>query len=74
MIKALTAIGWGNHNETLMDPYKAVTRPVLGYASSIWSPIAALPSINTLQVMQNAALKTATACTHTTYITIMPPL
>ena len=32
----------------------------LEYASSVWSPIASSTSINKLQVMQNAALRTAT--------------
>ena len=32
-------------------------------ASSVWSPIASSTSINKLQVMQNAALRTATGCT-----------
>ena len=43
-------------------------RPALEYASSVWSPIASLTSINKLQVMQNAALKTATGCTQDTNI------
>ena len=40
----------------------------LEYASSIWSPLASSTSINKLQVMQNAALKTATGCTQDTNI------
>ena len=50
MIKALTATGWGKPKETLMDTYKAVMRMALEYASSIWSPLASLTSINKLQV------------------------
>ena len=46
MIKALTATGWGKQNETLMATYKAVMRPALEYASSIWSPLASSTSIN----------------------------
>ena len=38
------------------------------YASSIWSPLASSTSINKLQVMQNAALRTATGCTQDTHI------
>ena len=38
-----------------MATYKAVVRPALEYASSVWSPIASSTSINKLQVMQNAA-------------------
>ena len=51
-----------------MASYKAVMRPALEYASSIWSPLASSTSINKLQVMQNAALRTATGCTQDTNI------
>ena len=51
-----------------MATYKAVMRPALEYASSVWSPIASATSINKLQVMQNAALRTATGCTQDTNI------
>ena len=60
MIKTLIATGWGKQKETLMATYKAVLKQALEYASSIWSPLASSPSINKLQVMQNAALRTAT--------------
>ena len=43
-------------------------RPDLEYASSIWSPLASSTSINKPQVMQNAALRTATGCTQDTNI------
>ena len=66
IIKALTATGWGNQKETLMATYKAVMRRALQYTSSIWSPLAFSTSINKMQVMQNAALRTATGCTHDT--------
>ena len=62
IIKALTATGWGKQKETLMANYKVFMRPALKYASSIWSPPASSTSINKLQVMQNAALRTATGC------------
>ena len=39
--------------ETLMATYKAVMRPALEYASSVWSPIASSTSINKLQVINN---------------------
>ena len=68
IIKALTTTGWGKQKETLMATYKAVMRPALEYASSVWSPIASSTSINKLQVMQNAALRTATGCTQDTNI------
>ena len=68
IIKALTATGWGKQKETLMATYKAFMRPALEYASSAWSHIASSISINKLQVMQNAALRTATGCTQDTDI------
>ena len=46
-----------------MATYKVVIRPVLENTSSIWSLLASSTSINKLQVMQNAALRTATGCT-----------
>ena len=51
-----------------MATYKAVMRPALEYASSIWSPLASSTSINKLQVMQNTALRTAPGCTQDTNI------
>ena len=68
MIKALTATGWGKQKETLMATYKAIMRSALEYASSIWSHLASSTSINKLQVMQNAALRTVTGCTQNTNI------
>ena len=68
MIKALTTTGWGKRKETLLATYKAVMRLALEYVSSIWSPLASSTSINKLQVMQNAALRTATECTQDTNI------
>ena len=67
-IKALTAAGWSKQKETLMATYKAVMRPAMEYASSVWSPIASSTNINKLQVMQIAALRTATGCTQDTNI------
>ena len=45
-----------------MDAYK------YEYASSIWSPFASSTSIKKLQVMQTAALRTASGCTQDTNI------
>ena len=59
IIKLLTATGWGKQKETLTYTYKAVMRPVREYASSVWSPFASSTRIKKLQVMQNAALRTA---------------
>ena len=68
IIKALTATGYGKQKETIMATYKAIMRPALEYASSIWSPLASSTSINKLQVMHNAALRTVTGCTQDTNI------
>ena len=68
MIKALAATGWGKQKEIFIVTYKAVMRPALEYASSIWLPLASSTSINKLQVKQNAALRTATRCTQDTHI------
>ena len=51
-----------------MATNKAVKRPALEYASSIWSPTTSSTIMNKLQVMQNAALRTATGCTQDTNI------
>ena len=68
MIKALTATWWGKQKETLMVTYKAVMRPALEHASYIWFPLSASTSSTKLQLVQNAALRTATACTQDTDI------
>ena len=68
MIKTLTITGWGKQKETLVATYKAVMRPALKYSSSIWLPLASSTSINKLQVIQNAALRTATGYTQDTNI------
>ena len=68
VIKALTGTTWGKQKETLVVTYKAVMRPTLEYASSIWFPMASPTSINKLQVMRNAALRACTGCTHDTNI------
>ena len=65
-----THCGWmgTQQKKTLMATYKAVMRPALEYASSVWSPIASSTSIDKLQVMRNAALGTAMGCTQDTGI------
>ena len=68
IIKVFTTTEWDKQKEALMATYKAVMRPALEYASSIWSPLASSTSINKLQVMPNPALRTATWCTQDTNI------
>ena len=55
MIKALTSTRWGKQKEELKATYKAVMRPALEYAFSIWSLLASSTSITKLQVMHNVA-------------------
>ena len=38
ILKVLNSTKWGKHKETILATYKAITRPVLEYASTIWSP------------------------------------
>ena len=68
MIKTLASTGWGKQKETLMATYNTVMRATLEYSSSIWSYLASSTSINKLQVMQNAALRTVKGCTQDTNI------
>ena len=46
-----------------MATYKVVMRPALGYASSVWSPIASSTSINKLQPRYQASGGTSVAAT-----------
>ena len=39
MLKALTTTKWGKDKETVVSSYKAITRPQIEYASTVWSPI-----------------------------------
>ena len=63
IIKALTGTQWGKQKETLASTYKTITRPVIEYASTVWSPIASDTNIKKLQTIQNSALRIATGCT-----------
>ena len=58
----------GKQKETIVATYKAITRPILEYASTIWSPIASTTGITKLQTIQNMALRIATGCTSDTNI------
>ena len=68
LLKALTSTKWGKQKETIVATYKAITRPILEYASTIWSPIASTTGITKLQTIQNMALRIATGCTSDTNI------
>ena len=62
-MKALRTTHWGMSKETLNITYKTIVRPILEYASTIWSPIISNTNTNKLQTIQNSALRTITGCT-----------
>jgi len=68
LLKALTTTKWGKQKETIISTYKTITRPILEYASTIWSPITDkhLNHTQTLQTIQNKALRIATGCVSST--------
>ena len=68
LLKALTSTKWGKQKETIVATYEAITRPILEYVSTIWSPIASTTGITKLQTIQNMALIIATGCTSDTNI------
>ncbi|MGK2940486.1 MAG: reverse transcriptase domain-containing protein [Immundisolibacter sp.] len=63
ILKALTSTKWGKQKETITTTYKTICRPILEYASTVWSPIVSNTNINKLQTTQNTALRIATGCT-----------
>ena len=65
ILKVLTSTKWCKHKEPILATYKAITRHVLEYASTIWSPNASETNIDK-HIVQNAALRIATGCTHDT--------
>src|SRR6476469_4398157 len=58
----------GKQNETLIATYKAITRPVIEYGNTLWSPIISYTNLNKLQATQNTALRIITGCTADTNI------
>ena len=40
ILKALTSTTWRKQKETILATYKAITRPILEYISTIWLPLA----------------------------------
>ena len=69
VLKALTATTFGQQKESILNLYKQFVRPVISYASTAWSPDLADTHVDTLQRVQNAALRVATGCTRSTPIT-----
>jgi len=63
ILKALAGTSWGQSKETITYTYKQFIRPLINYASSIWTPSLSKSHITKLQTIQNAALRIATGCT-----------
>ena len=62
VLKALAGTDWGQDTETITNTYKATCRSILEYGSPIWSPDIKPTLWNTLQNVQNSALRVATGC------------
>ena len=63
LLKLLTSTHWRKSKKTLITTYKTLLLPTIEYANTIWSPIISSTSLNKLQKIQNAALRTITGCT-----------
>ena len=68
LVKALSGTTWGQQKETLVNTYKQYVRPVIEYASPVWSPIVSDTNLQKLQRVQNEALRCATGHTKDTNI------
>ena len=53
IVKALSGTFWGKQKECLTTTYKVITRPIIEYASTVWSPIVSATNTNHLQVIQD---------------------
>ena len=65
ILKALTSTKWVKQKELFVSTFKAITRPVLEYENTIWSPIISNTNIKKVQTIQNTALR-ITGCTRDT--------
>ena len=69
-MKAISSTKWGKQKETLTTTFKAITRPIVEYGSTIWGPIIddskTKKHLQALQTVQNSALRIATGCTRDT--------
>merc|ERR1711888_329967 len=68
VLKALTATTFGQQKESIVNLYKQFIRPVISYASMAWSADLADTHSETLQRVQNSALRIATGCARSTPI------
>jgi len=63
ILKALSSKSWAQDKETLTTTFKTITRPILEYANSVWSPIISNSNIKKIQTVQYSALRIITGCT-----------
>ena len=61
-LKAMAGATWGQDKETQLLTYRAIGKPVLEYGAQVWSPTISETSRNRLEVVERAALRTATGC------------
>ena len=72
VLKAAARTAWGASKELLSATFKALVRSTINFAAPIWAPNLADSNFNLLQVVQNAALRTATGCHRSTPIPHLP--
>ena len=68
ILKALVSTKWVKQKELIVFTCKAITRFILEYANTIWSPIISNTNIKKLQTIQNTALRIVTDCAEDTNI------
>ena len=66
VLKSIAGTTFGQNKEITTTVYKQCIRSVMNYASPAWAPNLTKTHLNTLQTIQNKALKTITGCTNTT--------
>ncbi len=62
ILRALSGSDWGKEKEVIVNTYKAIGKSLLNYCCPIWTPSLSATSWNSLQTVQNGALRTATGC------------
>ena len=68
VLKALAGSSWGKDRELLIATYKAISRSVVNYAASIWTPALRDTHWSKQQAAQNSSLRVITGCTKMTHI------